>query len=103
MMQRAGYLLGCMAIALWPVPASAQPLFRCEHNWTVTAGEQVYGLRQVLQIPGNSRWTQVWLGRCTFDMRCRNEEVIALLLLPPGDLALRFSCLVDWKSFRRLQ
>jgi hypothetical protein len=100
-MPRACYL-SCLAIALWPLSASAQPLFRVEHNWTFTAGEDLYGLRQLLQMPGDIRHTQVWMGRYTFDMRCRAEEVIALLLLPRADLMPRFGCLVNWRSFRRL-
>ena len=60
MMSRWGYLL-CMALAFWPLRASAQPLFRYERNWTVTMGEHLYGLRQVVQIPGERRFTQVGL------------------------------------------
>jgi hypothetical protein len=91
-----------MAIAFWPFPASAQPLFRTEHNWTVTVGEHPYGLRQVLQMPGDIRWTQVWMGRYTFNMKCRAEEVFALVLLAPADPVPKSCCLVDWGSFRRL-
>ena len=91
-----------MALAFWPLRASAQPLFRYESNWTVTVGENLYGLRQVVQTPGDIRWTQVWVGRCSFDMKCRAEGLIALIPLPPVDLIQRLSYLVDWGSFRRL-
>src|SRR5262249_56829219 len=46
-----------LALMLWPGRAHAQPLFRCEYNWTVTTGEHVYGLRQVAQAPGDIRHT----------------------------------------------
>ena len=101
MIPRWGYLL-CMALAFWPVRASAQPLFRYERNWTVTVGEHLYGLRQVVQTPGERRWTQVWIGRCAFDMRCRADEVMALLLLPPAYSVPQVGLLVDWRSFRCL-
>jgi hypothetical protein len=91
-----------MAIAFWPLRASAQPLFRYERNWTVPVGERLYGLRQVAQTPGERRWTQVWLGPYTFDMRCRADEVLALILHPPEVFIPRVWYLLDWKSFRRL-
>jgi hypothetical protein len=94
--------LACMAIAFWALPASAQPLFRVEHNWTVTAGEHIYGLRQVLQMPDDIRFTQIWIGRCTSNMRCRAEVVIALILRPPADFIPKFCYLVDWRTIRRL-
>jgi hypothetical protein len=65
-------------------------------------GEHLYGLRQVVQTPGERRWTQVWLGRFTFDMRCRADEVVALVLLPQAYFVPRVWYLVDWNSFRRL-
>ena len=101
MVPRAGYLL-CLTMAFWPLPASAQPLFRCERNWTVTVDDQLYGLRQELKIPGDIRFTQVWIGHYTFTMNCRAMEVIALPLLPAADLIPRCCCQVDWRSFRRL-
>jgi hypothetical protein len=101
MMPRCGFLLS-VAIAFWPLPANAQPLFHYERNWTITTGEHLYGLRQVAETPGDRRWTQVWIGRSAFDMRCRADEVIALILLSRADLVPRVAYLVDWKSFRRL-
>jgi hypothetical protein len=101
MIPRWGSLL-CLATALWPLPASAQPLFRNERNWTVTMGERLYGLRQVVQTPGERRWTQVWMGRSTFDVRCQAEEILALLLLPPAQSLPRVGYWVDWRSFRTL-
>jgi hypothetical protein len=77
-------------------------LVRYERNWTVTMGEHLYGLREVVQIPGERRWTQVWIGRCAFDVRCRADELIAVLLLPPAYSVPQVGFLVDWKSFRRL-
>lgn len=44
-----GFCLGVscpLAVAFWPAPAGAQPVFRCERDWTLLAGERVYGLRQ---------------------------------------------------------
>ena len=94
--------LSCMALAFCPLGASAQPLFRYEGNWTITVSEHLFGLRQVVQMPGERRWTQVWVGRSKFDMRCRAHEVIALILHPQAYSVPRVCCLVDWKSFRRL-
>jgi hypothetical protein len=99
---KAACHLFLLALMLWPGRAHAQPLFRCEHNWTVTAGEHVYGLRQVAQAPGDLRWAQVWVGRCTFDIRCPAAQVVALAALPPADPIPRFWRLMDWGSFRRL-
>ena len=101
MIPRRAYLL-CLALALWPLRASAQPLFRYERNWTVTVGEHLYGLRQVVQRPGERRLTQVWIGRCAFDMHCRAEEVIALLCGPPTYSVPRMGFVLDWRSFRCL-
>jgi hypothetical protein len=101
MMHRWGYLL-CLALALWPLRASAQPLSHCERNWTITTGEHLYGLRQEVLTPGERRLTQVWLGRSVFDMRCRADEVIILLVLPAECSLPRVGYLVDWRSFRRL-
>jgi hypothetical protein len=98
-MPKKCYLL-CIAIGLWPISASAQPLFRYENNWIATIGEHSYGLRGVVQTPGDFRWTQIWFGRYTFDIRCRATRVIALLLLPPADCVPRFLYLVNWSSFR---
>jgi hypothetical protein len=52
-MSRLGYL-SCLALAFWPLGASAQPLFHYEANWTITVGEHLYGLRQVVQTPGSA-------------------------------------------------
>jgi hypothetical protein len=102
MMPRCGFLLS-LAIAIWPLPANAQPLFHYERNWTITTGEHLYGLRQVAETPGDRRFTQVWLGRCTFDMRCRAEEVVVhVLLLPRAYFDPRVWVVVDWNSFRRV-
>jgi hypothetical protein len=100
-MPRACYLFS-LTLALGPARAHAQPLFRYEHNWTVTVGEHTYGLRQVAQAPGDSRHTQVWVGRYSFDIRCRAWAVVALAALPPAGPVARFWRLIDWGSFRRL-
>jgi hypothetical protein len=100
-MPRACYLIFLTPL-LWPPPAHAQPLFRSEHNWTVAVGEHLSGLRQVAQAPGDLRHTQVWVGRCSFDIRCRAWAVVALAALPPPDPVPRFWRLIDWGSFRRL-
>jgi len=81
---------------LWPLPASAQPLFRYEHNWTVTIGDHLYGLRQIVKTPGEVRFTQVWLGRYTFDTRFRAAAAVALMLLSPIDPTFGFWHGVDW-------
>jgi hypothetical protein len=100
-MRRARYLC-FLAPLLWPPPARAQPLFRYEHNWTVAAGEHLYGLRQVAQAPGDFRHTQVWVGRYTFDIRCPAAAAVALAAFPPPGPVPRLWRLIDWGSFRRL-
>jgi hypothetical protein len=66
-----------------------------------TAGHS-FGLRQVVQTPGEFRWTQVWMGRYSFNMRCRAGEVIALVLLRPLDIIPTLWYRVEWTSFGRL-
>jgi hypothetical protein len=73
-----------LAIAVWPVPVSAQPLFRYEHDWTITVGDHMYGLREVVQMPGGWRWTQVWVGQHSFNTRFRAGEVVTLALRAPA-------------------
>jgi hypothetical protein len=96
------HYLSCLVFAFWPVSASAQPLFRCENNWTVTVGDQLYGLREVVMMPGEKRWTQVWIGPYTIDMNCRAAEAIALVVLAPTDRLEKLWFLVNWSSLRRL-
>jgi hypothetical protein len=96
------WLLVCMASVLLAQPASAQPLFRFDQNWTIGAGDNLFGLREVIMVPGNARWTQVWLGRCSFDIRCRAAEVIPLVLFAAIDRTTSFWCLIEWGSFHRL-
>src|SRR5258707_56396 len=102
MLRKTRYLF-CLTILLWPTAAGAQPLFRFEHNWTVTVGDHLYGLRQIVKTPGEIRFTQIWIGRCTFDTRLRAAEAVAVLLLSPADPTLAFLRGVDWSSFRRLR
>jgi hypothetical protein len=58
---------------------------------------------EVAQAPSERCWTQVWVGRSAFDMRCRAHEVIALMLRPQPYPIARVCFLIDWNSFRRLQ
>ena len=94
--------LVCTTILFWPLPASAQPLFRVEHNGTVTIGDRLYGLRQIVKTPGEVRWTQIWIGCCTFDTILRAAEVVSLILRSPADAMLGYWHGVDWSSFRRV-
>ena len=76
---------GALIVALWPVSAVAQPLVETEHDWRITIGENAYGLRQVVQRPGEFRHTMIELGPWVFHTRLRAAEVAALAL---GPLAL---------------
>lgn len=100
MIPRCRYLL-CFTFLLGPLPVSAQPLFRSEHNWTFRIGERVYGMRQVVKIPGELRYTTIWLGRCCLDTRFREAEVIALVFYPPANRLAEVLRGVGWRSFRR--
>ena len=91
----------CLTFLFWPLPARAQPLFRGEHNWTFDIGDHHYGLEQVVKIPGDLRYTTIWLGRCCLDTRFREAEVIALLFYPPANRLAEILRGVDWRSFRR--
>ena len=96
-MPKACYLLA-LTLLLWPSTVRAQPLFRTEHNWAVILDERRYGLVQVLQIPGDFRRTQVWLGWWSFDIGGRAVNAIAPALLSPVHVIPR----IDWRSFRRV-
>jgi hypothetical protein len=73
-----------VVLATGPLASAAQPLFRFDHDWTVTIGGRLYGLREVVQTPGDFRWTQVWVGRSSFDVRLRAAEVLAFTLFRPA-------------------
>ena len=88
-MLRVRYLLGLAAL-LWPPAASAQPLFHVEHNWTVLSTEGRYGLLEVVQVPGELRWTQVWAGRRHFDTKCRLAAAVTAVAPPPVRLVRRY-------------
>ena len=75
----AGAVL-CLTILFWPRPASAQPLVHVEHDWTFTIGEQLYGLREVVQTPGEFRSTQVWVGGRSYHTRLRAIAVVAIVI-----------------------
>jgi hypothetical protein len=96
-MPKACYLLA-LSLLLWPSTAGAQPLFRTERNWAIILDDRRFGLVQSLQIPGDFRRTQVWLGWYSFEIRGRAVEEIAPAFLAP----LRLVSRIDWDSFRRI-
>jgi len=59
--------LACTVLALCASPVGAQPLFHCEHDWTIEIGGGRYGFRDVVQTPGEFRWTQVWVAGRPFE------------------------------------
>src|SRR5688572_16600470 len=82
------YLAACLAVALGSSAASAQPLFKHEHDWTFTIGGRRYGFWDVAQMPGDFRWTQVWVGGWVFEparqtTRWRADRLV-LALIPAG-------------------
>jgi hypothetical protein len=77
-----GALFVVLIVAFWPAPTAAQPLFETEHDWRITIGENAYGLRQVVQQPGELRQTTIELGPWRFHTRLRAAEVAAIALGP---------------------
>lgn len=71
-----------LALVFCPLAAMAQPLSHYEHDWTFTIGGQMYGLREVVQTPGEFRRTQLWVGGYSREVRLRPVEVVALALVP---------------------
>jgi hypothetical protein len=86
---RVRYLLVTAAL-LWPPPASAQPLFHVEHNWTVLTAEGRYGVWELVQVPGDLRRAQVWFGRRHFDVKCRLAAAVTVAVPPPVNLVRRY-------------
>jgi hypothetical protein len=84
-------------LLLWPRPASAQPLFEYEHDWTVAVDGRLYGLQQVAQFPGGFRTTHVWLGWYSCDIKGPVAQTLPRAVLSPVHLMPR----IDGKSFRR--
>lgn len=60
-MRPCKFLAVCAALALWPSPADAQPLFRRERDWTFEIGGRTYGVCDVVQTPGDFWWSEVWI------------------------------------------
>ncbi|MEX0937674.1 MAG: hypothetical protein WDZ59_07415 [Pirellulales bacterium] len=71
-----------LSFAAFPLPARAQPLFHFEHDWTVAVGDQLYGLREVVQTPGGFRHTLVWVGPRAIYLPCRAVDVVRGSSLP---------------------
>lgn len=95
--------LGCVALALCPATGNAQPLFHSEYRWTVTIDERQYGLQDVIQTPGDFRWTQVWFADASFSVNLHiAEAAVAALFQPvtPVILTKAFSRRPDWRWWR---
>jgi hypothetical protein len=93
----SAYCIAALMILLWSMPASAQPVFRSEHDWRVAVDGRLYGLWQIAQFPGGSRTTEVWLGWYSCEIKGPMAEVLALAVLSPVYLMAR----IDWMTFRR--
>ncbi|MBW3600533.1 MAG: hypothetical protein KY475_25120 [Planctomycetes bacterium] len=100
MMFRRIYAPALFAVLLWPPPAEAQPLFHCEHDWTVMAGERRYGLKEIVQTPGEFRRTQVWVGHRSFDIHLRAAAVAGLAMALPAAVILAL-CIAAARVSRR--
>jgi hypothetical protein len=93
-MSKAYYAL---ALALlWPMLASAQPVFRDEHDWTAHVAGRLYGVRQIAQFPGGSRTTQVWLGRLSFQVKGTVADLFVQTMVSPVSSLPQ----VEWWSVR---
>ena len=53
-----------------------------EHDWRITIGGNSWGLRQMVQQPGEHRLTMIELGPWMFPTRLRAAEVAAIALGP---------------------
>jgi hypothetical protein len=83
-MRSAIRCLTCVALTLWASPASAQPLFHEDRDWTVEVGGLLYGFRDVVQTPGEFRWARVWIAGRPFDPAHRPPDrwVLAVPTVP---------------------
>jgi len=95
------WCVACAAILLGVSSAGAQPLFRGERDWTTEIGGQLYGFRDVVQTPGDFRWTQVWIAGRSF-VPAHNPADWWVFALPPVAAALAERYLTaQWKRGRR--
>ena len=85
-----------LTLALWPFAATAQPLFRYEHDWTVIIAGRTYGIREVGQTPGEFRRTQVWFVQCSRDVSLRASAILVLI-----GTSLAAGVFVLWYATRR--
>jgi hypothetical protein len=53
---------------------------RVEHDWTFVAGDQRYGMQQIVQVPGDLRTTTIYLGSRMLTTRLRATWIAALLV-----------------------
>ena len=90
-------ILVCLSIALWTTTAAAQPLFRTEHDWTITIADEPYGLKQVVQTPGDFRTTTIHVGGHTFQTRWRAAALAAVIVATPL-AALLFALSCQWRK-----
>lgn len=61
---------------------------RCEHDWTLTVGEQTFGLRQQVHLPGERRTTTICLGSKLVESELRAFPLAAIIILPMGILGI---------------
>ena len=94
------YLLFLTLVVLWPLAASAQPLFHYEHDWTVTVGGHLYGMREVVQTPGDFRRTQIWIGGYLFHTSIRLNHLCGGAQPARAEDKVPFSVLKDWYEAR---
>lgn len=72
-----------LMVTFSPHPAAAQPLFETEHDWRITIGDGSYGVRQVVQRPGDEfRQTTIHFGSHVYRTRLRAAEVAAIAVGP---------------------
>jgi hypothetical protein len=101
MMNAVVGFLACATLAIWTTPVDAQPLFRSERNWTIEIDGLRYGFRDVVQTPGEIRWTQLWIADHPFEPGHRPADVW-LLAVPSVAAVLTVRHLtVDWEKDRR--
>ena len=93
--------LTCASLALCASQASAQPLFRFERNRTFEINGLRYGFCDVIQTPGEIRWTELRIADHRFEPAHRPADVW-LLAVPSVTAVLTVRHFtIDWGKDRR--
>jgi len=73
-------------LLLWPLSASAQPIFHTKRDWTITIADQHFGIYDIVQNPGEICRTEIFVGPWRFYSYTPIAAAVTTLLGPPVDL-----------------